>query len=178
MKTPKEWWDRVKYDPNLLVRWLRDQYHSEAIASIRMRHFVARFGGDGTAKWQEKTTVEEIAKQEQQHADWIGVLLQSRGVEPSLLLKSERYWDKTLKGIDSWDTGCAVAAHAEAMRLGRIKVIVADEEGPADVREVFGRILPQAEFHERAFHAFASAGALFTTLGNHIAGAEALGLRV
>lgn len=176
MKTSKEWWDRVKHDPFVLLRWLRDQYHGEAIAAIRMRRFVDQFGD--AAKFQERTTVEEIARQEQQHANWIGQLLIDRGVEPSLLAKSERYWDQTLKGIDSWDTGCAVAAHAEGMRLDRIRVIAADPTGPADVREVFSRILPQEEFHERAFRAFATDGALFTTLGNHQDGAEALGLVV
>ena len=32
----------------------------------------------------------------------------------------------------------------------------ADPDAPADVREVLARILPQEEFHERAFRAFAS----------------------
>ncbi len=176
MKTSKEWWDRVKHDPNLLVRWLRDQYHGEALAAIRMRLFVKKFGSE--AKWQEQATVEEIANQEQQHADWVGDLLRSRGVEPTLLAKNERYWNEALKGINSWEAGCAVAAHAEKMRLDRIRAIAADPESPADVRDVFSRILPQEEFHERAFRAFTSESALFTTLGNHMAGAEALGLRI
>ncbi len=174
MKTSKEWWDRVKHDPNLLIRWLRDQYHGEAAAFIRMRKFVEAFGHQ--AKWQERKTVEEIARQEGQHAQWIGELLQARGLQPYLLAKTERYWEETLKGIDSWDSGCAVAAHAENMRLARIRAIVEDTESPADIRDVFSRILPQEEFHERAFRAFASEAALFTTLGNHLAGAEALGL--
>jgi len=174
MQTSKEWWERVKHDPFLLVRWLRDQYHGEAVAAIRMAKFVERFGDQ--AKFAERKTVEEIARQEQRHADWIGQLLLDRGVAPALLEKTERYWDEALKGIDSWDTGCAVAAHAEGMRLERIRVIASDPEGPADVREVFSRILPQEEFHERAFGTFASDAALFTTLGNHQAGAIALGL--
>jgi len=176
MKTSKEWWDRVKHDPVLLVRWLRQQFHGEAAAAIRMKKFVQLYGE--AAGFNERRTVEEIARQEADHAKWVGQLLLDRGITPAILQKTERYWDETLKGIDSWETGCAVAAHAEAMRLDRIRVIAADPESPADVREVFARILPQEEFHERAFRSFTTDAALFTTLGNHTAGAEALGLTV
>ncbi len=174
MRTSKEWWERMKADPVAQLRWLRDQYHGEAAAAIRMQKFVDKFGCD--AKFNERKTVEEIARQEAEHAEWIGQLLTDRGVEPHLLMKTERYWEATLKGITSWDTGCAVAAHAEKMRLDRIRVIANDPESPADIRDVFAKILPQEEFHERAFRAFTSEAALFTTLGNHMEGAEALGL--
>jgi len=103
--------------------------------------------------------------------------LRARGEEPAVIAdKAERYWRATLPGIESWDTGCAVAAHAEAMRLERIRVIAADPDAPADVREVFARILPQEEFHERAFRTFSTDAALTATLHQHLAGAQALGL--
>jgi rubrerythrin len=124
-------------------------------------------------------TVEEIARQEETHAAWVGELLRVRGEEPAVIAgKVERYWQATVPGIESWESGCAVAAHAEAMRLERIRVIATDPDAPADIREVFARILPQEEFHERAFRAFASDEALTAALEGHIVGAEALGLVV
>jgi len=176
MRTSKEWWNGVKNDPDALIRWLRNQYHGEAIAAIRMRKFVEKFGHQ--AKFNERRTVEAIAHQEGQHAQWVGELLQDRGVRPTLIGKTERYWDETIGGIDSWDSGCAVAAHAEGMRLERIRAIVNDSESPHDVRVAFNRIVVQEEFHARAFKTFASDEALFMALCNHRAGAEALGLVV
>lgn len=178
MQTSFEWWQAVKAAPVLLLNWLRKQYHGEATAAIRMREFLARFGEQAREpRWV--ATVEEIARQEETHAEWVGELLRTRGEEPSVLVgKVERYWEATLPGIESWESGCAVAAHAEAMRLERIRVIAADPDAPADVREVFARILPQEEFHERAFRAFASDAALTAALEGHTAGAEALGLIV
>jgi len=176
MRTSSEWWRQVKADPALLLDWLRKQYHGEATAAVRMREFLARFGGQARdPRWV--ATVEEIARQEEAHAGWVGELLRARGEEPAVISgKVERYWQATLPGIESWESGCAVAAHAEAMRLERIRVIAADPDAPADVREVFARILPQEEFHERAFRAFASDEALTAALKGHAAGAEALGL--
>jgi rubrerythrin len=178
VRTSAEWWSAVKVDPVLLMDWLRKQYHGEATAAVRMRDFLARFGAQARdPRWVN--TVEEIARQEETHAEWVGELLRARGEEPSVIAnKAERYWDATLPGIESWESGCAVAAHAEAMRLDRIRVIAADPDAPPDVRAVFARILPQEEFHERAFRAFASDAALTAALEGHAAGAEALGLVV
>jgi rubrerythrin len=178
MKTSAGWWQTVKADPELLLDWLRKQYHGEATAAVRMRDFLNRYGEQARdPRWV--ATVEEIARQEELHASWVGELLGARGEEPTIIPdKAERYWQATLPGIESWESGCAVAAHAEAMRLERIRVIAADLDAPADIREVFARILPQEEFHERAFRAFASDEALTAALEGHAAGAEALGLVV
>ena len=92
-----------------------------------------------------------IAAQERTHASWVGQLLQARGVTPQLLDKDDRYWRETLTGIDSLESGAAVAAHAEDMRLARIEVIASDSDPhvPDDIRSVFARILPQERFHAR-----------------------------
>lgn len=156
--------------------WLRKQYHGEVTAAQKMLDFILLYGENAkNSKWVD--TVNEIAEQEKMHAMWIGGLLIVRGEKPGLLAnKQERYWDATLPGIDSWESGCAVAAHAEKMRLERIRVIVADPEAPEDIREVFGRILPQEEFHEKAFRTFAGDEAMTKALENHITGQNALGL--
>ena len=104
-------------------------------------------------------------------------MLLSRGLTPEILNKKERYWEQTLKQITDWDTGCAVAAHAEKMRLERIRVICDDEEAPADIRDVFLMILPQEEFHEKAFRSFTTDDAMARTLEGHLAGLNELGLK-
>jgi rubrerythrin len=176
VRDSRQWWRSVKADPALLMDWLRKQYHGEATAAVRMRQFLAKFGAQAAdPRWV--ATVEEIARQEETHAAWVGELLRARGEEPAVIPdKAERYWQATLPGIESWESGCAVAAHAEAMRLERIRVIAADPDAPADVRDTFARILPQEEFHERAFRAFSTEAALTATLHRHLTGAQALGL--
>lgn len=117
-----------------------------------------------------------IAGQEGDHAEWILRLLQARNIEVPADLPAERYWPQVEGQVTSWDTACAVAAHAEGMRLARIRVIANDSGAPDDIRETFARILPQEEFHERAFRAFATDDALGATKDNHEEGAAALGL--
>lgn len=174
--TSQEWWESVRNNQAKLMDWLRKQYHGEAMAETRMKEFLTQFGSQAkNPQWVK--TVETIAEQERTHAQWVGELLRVRGEEPAIIDgKKERYWDKTLNQIEDWDTGCAVAAHAEAMRLDRIRVIVADETAPLDIRDVFSRILPQEEFHEKAFKSFSTDAALTATFENHVEGARALGL--
>lgn len=62
------------------------------------------------------------------------------------------------------------------MRLERIRAIVESPRTPWDVREVFARILPEEEFHARAFAAMADWKGLVRTEEFHERGAAALGL--
>lgn len=172
MKTSQEWWDEVKCDSVKLISWLKDQYHGEATASVRITNFLSEFGKHDDAA----RVIEIIARQEATHAMWVGHLLEARGIVPQILPKDERYWDQTLPAIEDWESGCAVAAEAEKMRLERIRVIVADKDTPPDIRKVFLKILPQEEFHERAFRRFTNAEALAKTRPSQIKGLEALGL--
>ena len=175
MTNSKEWWNQVKNDPVRLLDWLKKQYHGEVTAAERIRAFMDSYGHQATNHELEILT--EIVKQEEKHAEWIGELLTSRGEAAELIENKEsRYWDKTLPGITRWSTGCAVGAHAESMRLERIRVICKDSETPADIRKVFVKILPQEEFHARSFRMFSTAAALDKTIENHISGKNALGL--
>ena len=117
-----------------------------------------------------------IAREEETHAEWVATLLRARGITPVILPKEERYWQQTLTGIESFESGAAVAAHAEAMRLDRIRVIVNDPRTPEDIRDVFAKILPQEIGHERMFAALAGEAALAQTQGAHELGMRALGL--
>jgi hypothetical protein len=62
------------------------------------------------------------------------------------------------------------------MRLERIEVIAADTTAPADLRDVFARILPQERFHERAFRSLATPESLERTREAHNLGRAVLGL--
>jgi rubrerythrin len=167
-----QWWNKTKSDPKSIIRWLKAQYHGEVTAASRIRELILVY--EALPKWKE--TVELIATQEEQHAVWVGELLTNRGVSPEVLQKRERYWEETIKQITDWDTGCAVAAHAEAMRLERIEAICADDSADADIREVFGKILMEERFHEKAFRSFTTNEAMEKTLAGHMAGLNELGL--
>lgn len=178
------WWDAVKADPEKLQRWLISQWRGEHTAATRIRELILSHNPPVPAEQAERwiATVERIACQEEQHARWVAELLRTRGVDVETLPPhpeaKSRYWEKT-HPISDWATGCAVAAHAEAMRLARIRAICHDLTLPpdlADVRGVFGRILPEEEFHEQAFSEFTTDAARRATQPGHEAGMAALGL--
>ncbi len=173
MRTSAEWWEATKADPKRFTDWLQDQYHGEITAVSRIGKFRGTFTETGS---DEDTILRIIQGQEYTHALWIKDLLVSRGIAPRVLMKTERYWDQTVGGIDSLETGAGVAAHAELMRLERIRTIVEDTEAPKDVREVFERILPQEEFHAKAFTKMAGEAGMVATAAAHKNGLLALGL--
>jgi rubrerythrin len=172
MKTSREWWSETKQDDAAMKRWLLSQYHGEVSAAVKIEllrdQFAARYE-------QAYRVLSLIAEQERLHAVWVLSLLRARDIEPATA-HQDRYWSKTLPGITDLATGCAVGAHAEKMRLERIETIAADDEAPADIREVFQRILPQELFHERAFRALSTQEALSQTKTAHTEGRNALGL--
>ena len=175
-QSSQQWWGRVKNDDAALLQWLEKQYHGEAMAAQRLGTFLERFGHQAPdPKWRQ--TVEQIIEQESEHARWVGQLLIDRGASASIIEgKQEPYWEETLDGIEDWETGCAVAAHAEGMRLARIEAIVNDPTAPDDIRAVFAKILPEERFHEKAFRHFASDEAYDKAQDAHERGAQALGL--
>jgi hypothetical protein len=169
-----DWWAATRDDRGRLIAWLFAQYRGEVTAAGRITALRDRFARPGTRAHRVLST---IAAQEARHAEWVGALLQARGSAPVVRGAAEdRYWRRTLPGITDLATGCAVGAHAEAMRLERIAVIAADANAPADIREVFARILPEEEFHERAFRGLATADSLAATRDAHALGRAALGL--
>jgi len=167
------WWDATKRDPATLLAWLLDQYRGEATAAGRIEMLRDAFAAPGT---RAHVVLGVIAGQERRHAVWVGDLLTARGVAPTISPKRERYWRPTLEAIHDLETGCAIGAHSERMRLERIEAITADEEAPPDVRAVFQRILPEERFHARAFAELAGTAALEETRGAHAIGRRALGL--
>jgi rubrerythrin len=173
MLNSKDWWNKVRQNPELLLDWLRKQYHGEQTAYERIVEFANEYS-DPASKWHP--ILMKIAEQERSHAAWVGELLEARGVTPQILEKEERYWNETLPGIESFESGAAVAAHAEQMRLERITEIVADPSAPEDIRAVFGKILPEEQFHAKAFASMAGGAAMEQALDRHLGGTEAIGL--
>lgn len=169
----KVWWENIKANPDEMIDWLKDQYHGEITAHDRIMDFVEQFSPENP---RHKKTLELIADQEKRHAAWVGDLLSTRGITPAVLDKEERYWQQTLPQVDSFESAAAVASHAERMRLERIRVIVSDDTADADIRAVFARILPEEEFHERAFRGMAGGEAMQAALEAHLAGRAAIGL--
>lgn len=171
-ETTREWWYRVSNDPSLLVDWLKKQYHGELGAVDRIK----RFADNYAPSTPHKETLYALAEQEEQHAQWVGELLMARGYTPEVLKRKERYWDETLPQIESWETGCAVAAHAETMRLERIMVIACDTWTHPDISEVFARILPDELGHVRTFKNYVKLSDFRQVVPGHVKGLEALGL--
>lgn len=171
MKTSQQWWDEVKNNDALFNDWLVKQFRGEVTAAERIVEF-----GEQYADATNKTILNAIATQEMQHAQWVLSLLEARSIDPSVEGAEKRYWKETLPAIEDFETGCAVGAHAEKMRLERIQVIVDDFDTPADVREVFTKILKDELWHEQAFREMSTPEAMEATAGNHQRGLEVLGL--
>ena len=173
MTTSLEWWQATKADPARLEAWLYDQYRGEVTASARILALRDRFAEPGSRAFRVLTT---IAGQERDHAGWVGELLAHRGFAVEVRTRSDRYWRRVVPEVTNLPTGAAIGAHAETMRLERIEAIASDADAPADVREVFARILPQEQFHARAFTSLATEESLARTAEAHALGRYALGL--
>lgn len=171
--TPAQWWEKTKADEGLIINWLKNQYHGEAIAAERIRqyilpHFEGKYG----------FLVERIAEDEDKHASWVGELLKNRGVTPEILKKEERYWRQVMteEFKEDGNYAAAVAAHAEEMRLERITVIMNDESAPVDIRNTFTQIYRDELFHAKGFKLIAGDEYYNKASENHARGVEALGL--
>ena len=175
MKTSADWWAETRDNPERLVDWLYDQYRGEMTAAERILALRDRFAEPGS---RASRVLSVIAEQESMHASWVGELLAARGLAVEVHTEPDRYWRAVLPGLRDLATGAAIGAHAERMRLERIETIAADSDAPADIRDVFARILGQERFHARAFAAMATPEALARTAGAHALGRSVLGLVV
>jgi tRNA isopentenyl-2-thiomethyl-A-37 hydroxylase MiaE len=170
------WWNEIKQDESKIHDWLRRQYRGEVSASDKILNLKKQYMMGISMK--DISTLEVIASQERKHAEWIKELLECRGlpVDEDKANANSRYWSETLPEIDSFEKGCAVGAHAEAMRLARIEVICEDDSAPEDIRNVFSKILKEELFHEKAFRTMAGEAAMESTTYSHELGLKLLGL--
>lgn len=171
--TSMEWWARTRGNAAQLHAWLYDQYRGEVTAAQRIEALRDRFAEPGSRAFRILTV---IAQQERDHAGWVAGLLAARGLAVEVPAKPDRYWPQVLPQIADLATGAAVGAHAERMRLERIAAIAGDPCAPVDIRAVFARILPQEQFHARAFAELSNPAALAGTEQAHALGRAVLGL--
>jgi rubrerythrin len=171
MKTSQEWWDETKADPAKLNAWLQKQHFGERTASQRLSALKAKF------EFDEETArvIDRITLDERKHAVWIKELLETRGLE-ELTDHDERYWTADKLSYTTFGDACAVAAHAEEMRLERIRVIAADKQAPFDIVTVFRLILFDEEFHAEAFHSLTTPEQYKAAWPGHEEGMKELGL--
>ena len=171
--TSASWWETTRANPVALQAWLYDQYRGEITAGDRIEALRDAFAEPASRAYR---LLSVIAEQERTHAGWIGALLAARGLPVEMTAKPDRYWRQVVPEISDLETGAAVGAHAEQMRLERIETIAADPTAPADIRAAFARILPQERFHAWAFASLSTSEALSRTKGAHALGRAALGL--
>lgn len=150
MQTSAQWWEETRDNPAKLEHWLKRQYVGELAAVNLLSELLVRFGSQATD--QEWNTVHKIMCQEARHGRLIKELMGSRGIAPEDNASTDRrYWAEVLPNVTNFAEAMAAGFHAESMRLQRIRAIAEDESAPADIRHVFQRILPDEEWHERAF---------------------------
>lgn len=173
MKTT-EWINKILANPAELTHWLQRQYIGEVTAAKRITD-LARVAPVKHAK-----TLYKIASDELSHAKWVLDLLEARQIPtPKIESPEERYWKPVLnETMDDFDKTAAAGFHAEGMRLVRIRALAADPRIDQDIRDVFAKILPDEEFHERAFGAIASEQAKHIMADKHAEGLNLLGLEI
>lgn len=173
LKTSSQWLEGIKRDPERFNNWLTRQYVGETLAARR----VGDLASQTPAPHQEVLLM--IAADEARHAMWVAGLLTARGLTiPAVSYDKDRYWKEALPEGLTFDELLAAGAHAEGMRLERIRLLASDPEVDEDVRLVFQRILPDEERHEAAFKFMAPKEALEATAANHHRGMLALGLTI
>lgn len=174
MKTTEQWLEGILADTNELHRWLQRQYIGEVTAANRISKLAS------AAPYKHFKTLSKIAVDELEHAKWVLGLLEARGIPlPKVESAEERYWKPILgEAEDDFDKTAAAGFHAEGMRLVRIRALAADPRVDQDIREVFAKILPDEEFHERAFGAIASERAKAIMANKHQEGLDRLGLAI
>lgn len=174
LRTTAQWWADVSQDDTKMIEWLKAQYHGEVTASTRIAEMITQYNVTG----KNKETLERIVEDEKIHAEWVRCLLASRGIPAEVLEKEERYWNATLPKaveVNTFEYMCAVAHLAETMRLDRITLLSSDARF-ADIADIFSRILPDEEFHAKAFGEMSTPEAINQAREYHNIGMNALGL--
>lgn len=141
----QRYWPLMKTKGDWLTSWLQRQYTGEVNALASMEVLLESIKSQSQNPQYIKI-VEKIISDENKHIQMISQLLTSRGIAPKAVDDIE-----ILDGMDSWNDGCALASRAEAVRSGKARVLVKDQEVPKDVREAFSIILRDEAFHEKAF---------------------------
>lgn len=169
----QQWLDKVTSSKDELHHWLERQYIGEMTAAKRIR----KLADEAPEKF--KPVINRIADDEAQHAFWVGELLVARNIQIPLIEHPEdRYWKPILSELDTFEKTAAAGHHAEGIRLVRIRALAESDKVDSDIREVFRKILPDEEFHEKAFGRMSDNEAIKYMQDKHEAGLEMLGLEI
>jgi len=169
----QQWLDKVTSSKQALHHWLERQFIGEITAAKRIR----KLADEAPTKF--KPVINRIADDEALHAFWVGELLVTRGIAvPAIEHSEDRYWKPILSELDTFEKTAAAGHHAEGMRLVRIRALADSDKVDSDIREVFRKILPDEEFHEKAFGAMSNDEAIKHMQDKHDAGLEMLGLEI
>lgn len=172
MNTTQQWLHEVKTVPGKLQQWLERQYVGEALAAQRIQQLAET----QTGKRPEHVLL-RIMRDEQKHTAWIYGLLLSRDIPiPEVTLDGTRYWEPILENLHTFEEIAGAGHHAETMRLARIRALAEDAEIDDDIREVFRNILPDEEFHAKAFASLSTPEDIEKVRPLHEAGLDLLGL--
>lgn len=176
MKTSKEWVDEVAVDNDKFVKWLKRQFIGETLAAKRIEELSIAEGLTD----EQRMHLMQISADEYLHAVWISRLLSLFGIpEPTndeVNYEQDRYWNEVKIETLSLDELFAAGAHAETMRLDRIRAIVECSEMHPEVRKTFAAIQPMEEYHAATFRKFTTDEAFNKTFENHERGMMALNL--
>ena len=176
MKTSQQWWDSIKDSPNLINNWLLNQFYGEMSAYLRITSVL---NSNVQLSTKQQKALEKICQEELTHAHWIRDLLTTRNlVADSTKEHVERYWQNTLPSLEdkTSDELFAIGAHAEEMRLERIKVIANDLNADKDIKETFVKILKDELTHAALFKNLTTEDEYNKAKVNHDNGLNALGL--
>lgn len=169
----QEWLNKVTSSKEELHHWLERQYIGEMTAAQRIGQLVQE------APVKFKPVLAKIAADELQHAMWVWELLAIRDIKAPVIEHAEdRYWKPILSELDTFEKTAAAGHHAEGMRLVRIRALADSDKVDEDIRDVFRRILPDEEFHEKAFGAMSDEDNIKFMREKHEAGLDMLGLEI
>jgi rubrerythrin len=169
----EQWLDKITSDKEKLTHWLERQFIGEITAAKRIR----KLADEAPEKF--KPVLNRIADDEALHAFWVGELLVARNIQiPVIEHPEDRYWKPILSELDTFEKTAAAGHHAEGMRLVRIRALADSDKVDSDIREVFRKILPDEEFHEKAFGKMSNDEAVKYMQDKHEAGLELLGLEI
>lgn len=172
LRTSVEWWDELLIDYDKMISWLQNQYLCEFEAGERILSVFGEFD----LNEEDSALIKKVAQEENDHARWIGDLLDARKVPVNLVKKPGRYWEETQSTLETVEDAAAVGYLAENMRLERILAISECDRSPHDIKLVMKRIYVQEVSHTQVFEGLTNKEAVENHIENHNKGRNALGL--
>lgn len=174
MSTSKQWLAEVLKSESKINDWLVRQYVGEFHAAKRVAQLATNIHD-----LEKKVKIQRIAADESQHAQWVKQLLINRGISTNIdnQESENRYYKNILNKTDP-EYLIAAGAHAEKMRLERIRAIVDSVEVAEDIRECFKNILVDEVRHEQDFREMSTQEMYQEALSYHQEGMVALSLEM